>query len=79
MIRHLSNEELEAGLDEIRRSPKDSGVLNLIVRRPEIEQREVLDVGTLGLAEGLVGDNWKKVHLFAFNWKGRSLCVLLGH
>jgi len=67
MIRHLSKEELEAGLDEIRRSPKDSGVLNLIVRRPEIEQREVLDVGRLDLAEGLMGDNWKKVHLFAFN------------
>jgi len=42
-------------------------VLNLVVRRAEIEQREVLGVGRLDLAEGLMGDNWKKVHLFAFN------------
>ncbi len=55
---HLTREELDAGLDEIRRSPKDKGALNLIVRRPETEQREVLDEGMLDPANGLVGDNW---------------------
>ena len=29
-----------------------------ITRRPEIDQREVLDAGQLDVAEGLVGDNW---------------------
>jgi hypothetical protein len=58
-VKHLSLEELEAGLDEIRRSPKDEGVLKMIVRRPEVDGREVLDVGELDLVEGLVGDNWR--------------------
>ena len=52
--------QLEAGLDEIRRAPKDAGSLALIVRRPACEQREVLNEGSLDLAEGLVGDNWKE-------------------
>ncbi len=58
-VKHLSTEELNAGLDEIRRSPKEEGVLKLIVRRPQTEQREVLEEGRLDLAEGLVGDNWR--------------------
>jgi len=57
-MQHLTTEELEAGLDEIRRSPSDKGVLKLIVRRPETEQREVLTKGMLDPAQGLVGDNW---------------------
>lgn len=56
---HLTVEALEAGLDEIRRSPRDEGVLELIVRRPRTGEREVLQEGTLDPAEGLVGDNWK--------------------
>jgi len=50
--------ELEAGLDEIRNSPKDEGVLQLIVRRPRIEEREVLEEGELDMVQGLVGDCW---------------------
>lgn len=57
--RHLTREELEAGLDEIRRSPQDKGVLELIVRRPQTEEREVLAEAGLDLTEGLVGDNWR--------------------
>lgn len=59
IIQHLSTTELEAGLDEIRRSPKDVGLLDLIVRRPQSGLREVLTEGQLDLAEGLVGDNWR--------------------
>ena len=58
-LRHLEIEELEAGLDEIRRSPKDGGVLELIVRRPVEDAREVLEEGELHPSEGLVGDSWK--------------------
>ena len=57
--RHLTREELEAGLDEIRRSPKDGGRVELIVRRPAVNQREVLEEGVLDLEHGLVGDTWK--------------------
>lgn len=58
-VRHLSTAELDAGLDGIRRAPKDEGALAMIVRRPRIEEREVLQEAQLDLAEGLVGDIWK--------------------
>jgi hypothetical protein len=58
-VRHLDQTELEAGLDEIRRAPKDNGVLAMIVRRPAINEREVVEEGALDLELGLVGDNWK--------------------
>ena len=56
---HRNASELEAGLDFIRQSPKNVGELKLIVRRPQILLREVLETGELDLIEGLVGDNWK--------------------
>lgn len=59
-VRHLTMAELEAGLDEIRESPKDSGALDLIVRRPKVNERVVLEEGTLDLNEGLAGDSWKR-------------------
>jgi hypothetical protein len=45
-------------LDEIRQSPADGGVLQLIVRRSQPGQREILGEGMLDLAQGLVGDGW---------------------
>ena len=58
--RQLSREELEAGLDHIIASPKDGGVLELIVRRPAVDAREVLTVGELNVEVGLVGDTWNQ-------------------
>jgi hypothetical protein len=59
-VRHLTTEELEAGMGRVRLSPKDEGVLELIVRRPRVDEREVLEEGRLSLVEGLVGDSWKE-------------------
>lgn len=56
---HLTQAELEAGLEAILQSPKNEGTLELIVRRPAIEVREVLQIGELDLHDGLLGDNWK--------------------
>ena len=56
--KQLSTEELEQGLDDILRSPKDNGVLELIVRRPAVDEREVVAEGALDREQGLVGDNW---------------------
>ncbi len=50
--------ELEAGLDAVRRSPRDEGVLEMIVRRPKADEREVLTEGELDRVDGLVGDSW---------------------
>jgi|SRR5690348_16925127 len=56
---HLTMAELEASLPHIRQSPKDDGVLQMIVRRPAVGEREVLDAGELDAAVGLVGDRWR--------------------
>jgi MOSC domain len=56
--KHLTGRELEAGLGEIGQSPQDGGELQMIVRRPRVGEREILQEGQLDLAEGLVGDNW---------------------
>jgi hypothetical protein len=55
---HLSTEQLEAGLEAIRRSPRDGGTLELIVARPGVGEREILDEAVLDLESGLMGDNW---------------------
>jgi len=58
-VAHLTTAELDAGLDEIRRSPKDSGPLVLIIARPEGGERRELSEATLDEVHGLVGDNWE--------------------
>ena len=59
MVAHRTLAELEAGLDAIRRSPAQGGRLVMIVRRPAIGEREVLEEGKLDLLDGLVGDTWR--------------------
>jgi len=64
-VKQLSMAELETGLEQVLASPQDGGVLQMIVRRPAVDQREMVEQGALSLAEGLVGDNWsgrKNVH-----------------
>jgi len=57
-VEHLDLSALEAGVDEIRRSPSDVGSLELIVRRPAVGERELLEEGILSSEDGLVGDSW---------------------
>ena len=57
-VQYLSTTELESGLDHIRQSPWDNGLLKMIVRRPNVDEREVLREGELSTTEGLVGDTW---------------------
>lgn len=56
---HPTMDELTAALSVIRAAPRDGGVLDLIVRRPAVGEREVLEEGQLDLVEGLMGDTWK--------------------
>src|SRR3954452_18796703 len=60
MTKILRTTDLEAGLDHIRAAPADEVTVELIVRRPEIEEREVLEEGELTLEEGLAGDVWSR-------------------
>lgn len=54
-----SLDALNTALDHIRLSPKDSGLLALIVRRPRVDAREVIAEGDLTTTDGLAGDSWK--------------------
>ena len=55
---HRTPEELEGFLPQLLTAPKDTGTLELVVRRPGAGQREVLEEGELDLDLGLVGDTW---------------------
>ncbi len=56
---HLSRVVLDAGVDDVREAPKDDGVLELLVRRPAENERELLESGELDADGGLAGDNWR--------------------
>lgn len=51
---------LNAILPYIQQSPKTEGKLALIVRRPQVDAREVLAEGELNTSEGLAGDTWNR-------------------
>jgi len=57
-VKHLTMQELEMALDHLRQAPKDDGLLELIVCRPDIDEREVLEEAELHPLKGLIGDNW---------------------
>lgn len=58
--RHRTLAELEAGLRALPPAPKDSGRLDLIVRRPARNAREILHRARLSPEEGLPGDDWNR-------------------
>lgn len=56
---HVSAPILSAALGDIEQSPKLASVLDMIVRRPGEDLREVVTEARLDAAEGLVGDGWR--------------------
>jgi hypothetical protein len=48
----------DAQLDDVRAAPADLGRLELIVRRPAPDERDLVQEAELDLALGLVGDRW---------------------
>lgn len=57
-MKHLDKNEIEAGLEVNRQSPKDGGMLDLIVCCSQIGKLEELDQGALDPVMGLIGDDW---------------------
>jgi GNAT superfamily N-acetyltransferase len=57
---HRTTDELTAFLPILDAAPRDRGTLRAVVRRPASGEREVLEVGHLDVAEGLVGDSWRE-------------------
>ena len=58
-VEHLDTAALQAGLGDVRESPPDGGTVELIVRRPAVDEREVLAEATLDVDAGLAGDTWQ--------------------
>ena len=55
---HLTTAEIEQAIDHVLASPKNNGHIELLVRRPKVNKREIVVSGMLDIANGLVGDNW---------------------
>lgn len=60
MPRHLTKDEIRAGLPEILASPKDGGELKGIVVRPDHGQRVEPESVAISFAGGVEGDHWAK-------------------
>lgn len=59
VVDHRTAEELETGVEHVREAPSDIGTLEMIVRRPAVDEREVIEAGVLDIEQGLVGDTWR--------------------
>ena len=59
MLQYVDLAQLEESLDHIRQAPADAGTLELIVRRPAVDAREVLTEVRLDTIDGLEGDTWR--------------------
>jgi hypothetical protein len=55
---YRTTHDLESRLDLLRAAPADEGTVHLVVRRPDLGLREILDEGRFDPADGLVGDSW---------------------
>ena len=54
----LTRADFDAGLDHVLASPLDVGTVELVVARPGVGERVVLDQGELDPDSGLIGDSW---------------------
>ncbi len=58
METRLTFEALSERWKHLDSSPADIGTVDMIVRRPDIDQREELQAAQFNEMEGLAGDNW---------------------
>ncbi len=56
---YLDSAEIETRLNQIGASPGDRGLLELIVCRPNVDERVVMEQAELDIVGGLIGDNWR--------------------
>ena len=54
----LGIDELQGGLTHILGSPRDEGRLEMVVRRPAEDEREVVSEARIERGRGVVGDRW---------------------
>ena len=57
-MEHMSASEIEAGLETVSAAPADGGLVRLLVRRPGVDEREIVEKAQLDTRQGFVGDDW---------------------
>jgi MOSC domain-containing protein YiiM len=57
-LRYLTTEQIGEGLADVLASPKDGGVVEVIVIRPAEDLRESLEAARLSPEAGVEGDHW---------------------
>ncbi|GJM29802.1 MAG: MOSC domain-containing protein [Cyclobacteriaceae bacterium] len=57
-MEHKDYSTIERGFEVVKASPSFEGTVQMVVIRPEVNQRKELDEGQLDVEKGLVGDNW---------------------
>ncbi len=55
---HKTADEIELGLPAVLDAPRYEGTVRLVVRRPGMGQREILESAELDIEQGLIGDDW---------------------
>lgn len=55
---NLSHQQLADGLDHIQDSPGNAGLIEMLVIRPDVDKREVVDRAEFEVGAGLAGDNY---------------------
>ncbi len=55
---NLNHQQLADGLDHIQDSPSNAGLVEMLVVRPDVDERTVLDAAEFVVGAGLVGDNY---------------------
>lgn len=58
MEANLKIDKLWSGWEQSEKSPKDVGTIEMIVRRPQADEREEVQQAEFDTKEGLLGDNW---------------------
>lgn len=56
----VERDRLHDGLGRVREAPVDAGPIELIVRRPAVDGRELVESAELDREHGLIGDRWSR-------------------
>jgi hypothetical protein len=57
---HVTSEDLASAAPQLTAAPSDGGRVEMIVVRPASDERIVLEQGEFTVADGLVGDDWRR-------------------
>lgn len=60
IMKHLTLDELNAGLPHVQQSPQNGGTVEMIVARPAEDARKEMETAVLDTTTGLQDDNWQQ-------------------